>query len=827
MSKKKTNRYTDRMRGRVRLASACALGLCLTAGAATDGLTVAASETANVTASQANATVDVHGSLSVRGGTKDATVQLSVATALNVGRAEGDNASVTVGDYGQILGQASVTIGGLNGAGLVTLGGKRKGDIDTANENSYSDDSAHLFCGVITVPENATAASGTLDILHLDENGALVQSGAKAKIQNLSSSCDARIRFNGGCLSDANGWNGAKQFTSTGGKALVFESENKHPISLRYQYGTVCEPTEGLVKTAGAGDVVVTGKTWTESQGHYGWRLTTAQGFDWGHAGDLRLSAAMCLVCASANVLPCVKDGGDVVLDGDRSDNWLDLNGTAQAVNGLTVAASSIVSNSAATAATLTFGSARADGVLNAPNVHGLVNVEKVGTGTLTVTNTPTLAALTVTDGTVRFAPSDDLVNLSALTVAAGAKVVIDGVTVRANALALDPAASISAVNGGRLAFVENTATARTFVNGGQIPSGSSIEKTGAGTTVLVEPGRTELKDVHVREGVLAFAARGTTNEFWRVTIKATSVAGKKLNLGPFRLYDADGTYCDGGITDGSFAWSDERFYAKVDGALATALSSKQITFSSVDFMEGDYNKVYHGNDAQMPPQKAMFSDAKTCSCAFNFAPEISDPGTWLVATYRIPALGGRVVAGYNVKSQWDEPTARFPGAWTVESSPSGQDGTWEVLDEQVGQVASDGASWYRTAPYPVLADMPTAGLAADANVQVDAGATLDCSRVEGRQEISSLTVSWPFEGVGTLKGVRFAVTGTLNVIVPDGVAWRSVYGVVPLAFLDSETGGDLSGWAVCVNGVRKNRRLVWCADGLAIERNGFAVILR
>lgn len=418
------------------LAAATLVGLSPTASAAND-LTVAATETVNVTASQENSTVGVHGALTVSGGTKDSPVRLTVTEALNVGCADGDTATVTVGDYGQILGQASVTIGGPNGQGLVTVGGKRKGDIETANEDSYAGDSAHLFCGVITVPADATAESGTLDILRLDANGALVQNGANAKIQNLSSSCDARIRFNGGSLSDANGWSAAEQFASMGGRALVLESENKNPISLRYQYGAVCEPTEGLVKTAGAGDVVVTGKTWTESQGHYGWRLTAEQGFDWGHKGDLRLSAAMCLVCASANVLPCLEDGGDVVLDGDRSDNWLDLNGTAQAVNGLTATASSIVSNSAPTAATLTFGSARPDGTLNAPLVLGLVNVEKVGTGTLTITNTPTLAALTVTGGTVRFAPSDGLVNLSALTVAANAQVVIDSVTVRANALAL------------------------------------------------------------------------------------------------------------------------------------------------------------------------------------------------------------------------------------------------------------------------------------------------------------------------------------------------------------------------------------------------------
>ena len=62
---------------------------------AADDLTVAASETVNVTASQANATVDVHGSLTVSGGTKDETVQLSVETALNVGGADGDNDSAS------------------------------------------------------------------------------------------------------------------------------------------------------------------------------------------------------------------------------------------------------------------------------------------------------------------------------------------------------------------------------------------------------------------------------------------------------------------------------------------------------------------------------------------------------------------------------------------------------------------------------------------------------------------------------------------------------------------------------------------------------------
>lgn len=797
---------------------------------AADDLTVAASETQSVTASQANATVTVHGTLSVRGGTKDATVQLSVANALNVGCADGDNALVTVGDYGQVLmPKIPVKIGGPNGAGRMTLGGNRLNDYTDRDWQSYNGNYAHLFCGDITVPSDATAESGVLDIICLDENGALAQTQRGDRIQNLSPNCDARILFNGGSLTDCNAWNAGQRLRSTAGKALVLESVNGNPISLRYIYGNspVAEwrdnPTAGIVKTAGDGDFVAYSQDKTS---HYGWYLMNTS-FTWGHKGDFRLSSYMCVRCGADNALPGLADGGDVVLDGNNSDNWLDLAGTAQTINGLTAAASSIVSNSVATAATLKFGSARADGVLNAPNVHGRVNVEKSGTGTLTITNTPTLAALTVTAGTVCFVPSDTPATLSSLTVAADATVIIDGLTVRVGAIARSRADGIVLKNGGKIEIVADVAAgSRTFVDEGLI---SAVEKTGEGTAVLVSPGeKNDLKSVRVRDGTLVLAARGTTNEFWRVTIKETSVAGMELNLGPFRLYDADGNFCDGGSSpDGAYNYSD-RITLVSNSTHPSKLAASNVMFSSSDYLAGiDWQGIKHGADTQTPPNRAMFGAATVFSCRFKFAPLISDSSKWLVATYRIPALDGKVVTGYNVKSQQDEPLARFPGAWTVESSPSGQDGTWEVLDEQVGQVASGGQSWYRTSPYSVLASMPTAGLSADANVQVDAGAMLDCSRVEGLQEISSLTVRWPFEGVGTLKGVRLAATGTLNVIVPEGVAGRSVYGVVPLSFLESETGSDLSGWTVCVNGVRKNRRLVWIADGLAIERNGVAVILR
>ena len=748
---------------------------------------------------------------------------MTVTNTLTVGRASGDRATVTVGDDGQIwMGRLPLTIGGPDGAGLVTLGGRRPNGYADCDGQSYDGDNAHLFCGDISVPADATAASGVLDIIRLDANGMLTQTQGSEKIRNLSPDCDARILFNGGNLTDSNGWGAAKRFSSTAGRALVFESVDGNPIMLRYRYGSLFEPTEGQVKTAGDGAVVVHSSE--RGGNHYGWRLAASH-FAWGHRGDLRLSSYMCCVCTSENALPCLEDGGDVVLDGANRDNWLDLNGTSQAVNGLLVGAASVLSNGVETAATLKFGLARPDGVLNAPVIHGRVDVEKVGTGTLTVTNTPMLGTLAVAEGRVRFVPSTRPVTLSALTVAAGAEVVVNGVTVSAQACEVDAAATVTLLNGGQLVLAADADDgARTFIDGGKMPDGTRVEKTGGGTAFLIAPDEAAPKDIHVRDGILACAARGTTNEFWRVTIKEPAVAGVELNLGPFRLYGADGDFCDGGVPlETGYRYSD--IYKNVSSSTPpSGLSPLNVMFSSTKYMAGeDWQYKKHGSDNQTVPWRAMFACATVWSCRFNFAPLISDPATWLVVTYRLPALNGKVVAGYNVKSQWDEPTKRFPGAWCVEASPSGEEGTWEVVDEQIGQMAPNGQSWYRKTPYPVISDRPGAGFPAAVDVRVDAGATLDCSRVEGRQEISCLTIDLTAGG-GVLKGVRLVPAGTLNVVgTIDGIPT----GTLPLTFSGSTTNGSLAGWTVLVNGNPVNRYLVWQGDALALVRGGMAVILR
>ncbi|MDO4366900.1 MAG: hypothetical protein Q4D70_08900, partial [bacterium] len=124
-------------------------------------LTVEQAEVVEISHAQTNSTVEVHGALSVVGETGGGVVRLVVTNTLTVGRASGDRATVTVGDEGQIMmGRLPLTIGGPDGAGLVTLGGRRPGNIPDGDARSYNTEMAHLFCGDISVPADATAASG-------------------------------------------------------------------------------------------------------------------------------------------------------------------------------------------------------------------------------------------------------------------------------------------------------------------------------------------------------------------------------------------------------------------------------------------------------------------------------------------------------------------------------------------------------------------------------------------------------------------------------------------------------------------------------------------
>jgi hypothetical protein len=118
----------------------------------------------------------------------------------------------------------------------------------------------------------------------------------------------------------------------------------------------------------------------------------------------------------------------------------------------------------------------------------------------------------------------------------------------------------------------------------------------------------------------------------------------------------------------------------------------------------------------------------------------------------------------------------------------------------------------------------PGGGFAPAANVQVAAGATLDCALVSGGQEISKLTVDTAAGG-GTLKNVRLAVSGTLylaNVANPSALAAYAV----PVSFDGVADTANARSWTLYVNGEPSDKSVIWHDGGFFIPLSGTAILL-
>ena len=157
------------------------------------------------------------------------------------------------------------------------------------------------------------------------------------------------------------------------------------------------------------------------------------------------------------------------------------------------------------------------------------------------------------------------------------------------------------------------------------------------------------------------------------------------------------------------------------------------------------------------------------------------------------------------------------------------------VMDEQSGQAARYGQTWYRgdstavagvhtSDPYVLKTVRPGGGCAPAANVLVASGATLDCALVPGGQELSKLTVD-AMAGGGTLKNVRLAASGALylaNVSNPSALAEYAV----PISFDGVADTANARTWTLYVNGEQSGKRLAWRDGGLFIPSGGTVIML-
>lgn len=524
-----------------------ALSPLITAG---DTISVQRGETLDITTATTATAMDVHGTLNVQG-ILATPAEIKVdpkSTAVSLGTDNGDNAVINIGDYGRIEG-GQYAIGGANGVGGFVIGGKRKD-----NATSYGYLKAHLASGQITLSADATSNSSVIDILTLNE-GAYAGikeknwSGSFQGIVNRSTQADARVLFNGGVLVFFSSVGSYVFFSShssnatyadiipqgEGGKAIVLEGVNGNPVEIHVAGGTSSSyltngtyPIQGKACFRGSGDVILHGPS-TDQPGKWAFSYTADD--VWAQNGDLKLTGTMAMSLRANNCLPRASTNGIVQVLGNRFCH-LDLFGKTNTVNGLVVSGEATLTNSVAGVSQLVLGSVVRDGVFSVARVGGgPIEMVKRGTGTLTVTNTPSFPSMRVEAGTVLF--KDDDCALGSLDANSASSITVDGCT-------LSPVAAD--VSGAKIQVNRGATLDGSGIAGGLSISNLTVDcSIGGGSFANIRPAQNGVLNLtgivgeqpgrYVASETISSVVDGANLASWRVAVDGVVVRGSSVTI--------------------------------------------------------------------------------------------------------------------------------------------------------------------------------------------------------------------------------------------------------------------------------------------------------
>ncbi len=645
-----------------------------------------------------------------------------------------------------------------------------------------------------------------------------LESGSKAQVSwfTVRGGGTTTINFNGGALTDAGGW-GSPWFDTVSGSTVALVSVDGNPIRVTQPHAqskkwntNLDGGTPGRVTTSGTGRCDLLSSALSGST-KLSLTLSGCSASDWGHTGGTyfghynEAGERGYVVCSGANVLPA----GDIYLGtaNGLSPVELNLRSYPQSVERIHLQNASSTVIREGTAAVLNFTGANA----------GIVSA---------ATTTPSLS-------------------IPAVTVASGATLTVDHVAITVSS-SFSNLGAVAYANGGTLTAAVGAATDTAVLSATAPLTGATrLVKNGAGTYSYAGDAALDVDALTVSAGEFRLSGpRGTTNRWWRFTLKQCANATVKANLSGLRLLDgvltAEGKYspADGTAPDPDYPNGNRGSYSRNTGAPST-YNRYNWNFT---YQQGNGTPSYtaagtaRGSGQTLEPNVIWVANPTTLACEFtNPYPKQTDPNTWIVYTYRIPE--GRAIRGYNLRQAWG--FSNYPKYWLLESSADGV--TWETMDSQSNYaLTASGQSWYNNGGQGQLPSsmidfgsqvkptLPTAGgLASDANIKVASGATFDASLVTGGQEISSLTVD--YAGGGTLKGVRFAPTGTILLQnVPQGRNLTAF--VIPLTFENVVGTPALANWTLVAsypNGVTREKKVTWENGRMVITSAGLLIVVR
>ena len=781
---------------------------------------VAAATTALLVATQpARATVTVSTDTTWSAGSYSEAVVIDSGAKLTI------NGNVSV--------DANVDVGGADGGGALEIS-----SATLANSSSRIRFNVNLPSGYTGPRSSADYVSEMI----LKPNG--VAKCAVGLSQN--GAFDSRVRFEGGQLM-FNTYTKRSLF-SAAGSVLHLEGMNGNDIDLFFSY-TGNQPlyllqdwsvgnTSPRLAFQGDCDVVLDANQYAalhmQTYGsNVGDKLSTGGGtIAWNQTGDLVLKNYILMTLDGDMMLPYGAQTGGVVLNG--SSAVLDFNGRRAAVNAIT-ATQGLVTNSAATAATIVLGMDNAD--TNISNIvkadlKGVFNYEKAGSGTLTV-DKGNYGTLTVADGAVAFAATPGTaISVDSLVVnsATMGTLVVDGVALTVGTASGSALGGVRVVtrNGGTFSCGTWGSSSGGTLRNPDLAATDALVKPGAGLLTIASANSLPAK-LDVRAGTVRFRTpylTGGAKMMVKFTFKKTSGTNKRLALEEIRMrgYNNAGNWTDNAIAAAQACL--DRY--PVRSSIADVFANGGM------WVNGEYVESTEGDNRAQPYAPSFLLDNSTSTTRIytptNTVPVPSDPASWQQVAFRIywwnPAIK---IMGYNITKGLYQENAGLPMTWTLEATTNGTD--WAVLDERTDVTPRAGENWRSkwwyiegtdfeyngSRDFALIGLGPERGIGASGSVRVDSGAMLDLEGLaDAERTVSSLTIDMAAGGGGHITTFVPATDGVLDIVNLSGTLGEDTD--LGLTF-DSVVGAEnLGTWTVRVNDRAKSKRIT--------VRNGKLVVL-
>ena len=423
-----------------------------------------------------------------------------------------------------------------------------------------------ILCDVLMVPEGRPmevtedASLGPIvlrDDLRLKAGTTTLQFATNANPDVAS-----RILFEGGTLRGTS-FNGTPLCSANGGKWILEGSSDAGIVIGELRLQRISWLTgDGSVETRGDCDVVVYENQYQSAGNLSGIVYFNTSNALWNHTGDLVISNGVRAICRADGCLPCGPQTGDVVLFRTNfliPAPLLDLNGHSVSVNGIRTVGGGVVTNTSSAVASISIGEGDACGAItNISLTGGNISLVKLGSATNVLALAASdLASLRVEDGVLVVSGAEsEVLNASSVSVAAGATLVLDGVSLESPEISgMD---RIVSMGGGGFAFdVRRRAWFSAAAQGDRVADGRWIAKPQIdGARYLLEYGDALFSANAARRTYPRVDAHLTVTEAWlgsRVGVLAADAerAGARACLIPVKN-DGDGQTWFGLVGDGA-----------------------------------------------------------------------------------------------------------------------------------------------------------------------------------------------------------------------------------------------------------------------------------